>query len=129
MGKLMRRYWIPAVLSKQIAEPDCPPVRVRIMGEKLVAFRDSRGRVGILDEGLADDAYIKAHTEGYDAFSELVQEYDPESASKICGINADMIRKVARIYANAGAGMSIWTMGINQSTLSSSKTASAVSGK
>ena len=50
MGELMRRYWVPAVLSKQIAEPDSPPVRVQIMGEKLVAFRDSDGRVGILDE-------------------------------------------------------------------------------
>ena len=50
MGDLMRRYWVPAVLSKQVAEPDCPPVRVQIMGEKLVAFRDSQGRVGILDE-------------------------------------------------------------------------------
>jgi phenylpropionate dioxygenase-like ring-hydroxylating dioxygenase large terminal subunit len=50
MGELMRRYWVPAVLSKQIAKPDSPPVRVQVMGEKLVAFRDSEGRVGILDE-------------------------------------------------------------------------------
>lgn len=70
----------------------------------------------ILEEGLADDAYIKAHTTGYDEFSALVKEYDPESASKICGIDADMIRKVARMYAKAGAAMTIWTMGINQST-------------
>ncbi len=70
----------------------------------------------ILDEGLADDDYIKAHTNGYDEFGALVKQYDPESASKICGIDADMIRKVARIYANAGVAMSIWTMGINQST-------------
>lgn len=70
----------------------------------------------ILDEGLADENYIKSFTNGYDEFSALVKEYDPESASKICGIDADMIRKVARIYAKAGAAMSIWTMGINQST-------------
>lgn len=70
----------------------------------------------ILEEGLADDAYIKAHTDGYDEFSALIKEYDPESASKICGIDADTIRKVARIYAKAGVAMSIWTMGINQST-------------
>jgi len=70
----------------------------------------------ILDENLADDDYIKAHTRGYDAFSALVKEYDPESASTICGIDAEMIRKVARLYAKAGAAMTIWTMGINQST-------------
>ena len=70
----------------------------------------------ILEEGLADDDYIKAHTTGYDEFSALVKEYDPESASKICGIDAEMIRKVARMYAKAGTAMTIWTMGINQST-------------
>ncbi len=70
----------------------------------------------ILEEGLADEEYIKASTTGYDEFSALVKEYDPESASKICGIDPDLIRKVARIYGKAGAAMSIWTMGINQST-------------
>lgn len=70
----------------------------------------------ILEEGLADDDYIRNSTVGYDEFSALVKEYDPESASKICGIDADMIRKVARLYAKAGSAMTIWTMGINQST-------------
>jgi phthalate 4,5-dioxygenase oxygenase subunit len=50
MGTLMRRYWLPALLSQEIAEPDGPPVRVRLLGEDLVAFRDSQGRVGLLDE-------------------------------------------------------------------------------
>ncbi len=70
----------------------------------------------ILDEDLADHDYIKSFTNGFDEFSALVKQYDPESAAKICGIDADMIRKVARIYAGAGAAMTIWTMGINQST-------------
>jgi phenylpropionate dioxygenase-like ring-hydroxylating dioxygenase large terminal subunit len=50
MGKLMRRYWIPALLSREIPEPDCPLARVRLLGQDLVAFRDSQGRVGLLDE-------------------------------------------------------------------------------
>jgi nitrite reductase/ring-hydroxylating ferredoxin subunit len=50
MGELMRRYWIPAGFSSQIAKPDSPPVRVRLLGENLVMFRDSKGRVGLLDE-------------------------------------------------------------------------------
>ena len=70
----------------------------------------------ILNEGLADQSYIDAHTNGYEEFKALVQAYDPVSASKICGIDEDTIRNVARLYANAGAAMSIWTMGINQST-------------
>lgn len=70
----------------------------------------------ILDEGLEDRKYIESFTTDYESFNELVSQYDPESASKICGIDADMIRKVARMYAKAGSAMTIWTMGINQST-------------
>ena len=43
MGATMRRYWIPALLSRELPEPDGPPVRVRLLGEDLVAFRDTRG--------------------------------------------------------------------------------------
>ncbi len=53
MGELIRRYWIPALLSEEIPAPDCPPVRVRLLGEDLVAFRDSQGRVGLLGEHCA----------------------------------------------------------------------------
>lgn len=49
MGQLMRRHWIPAVLSEQLAEPDGTPVALRVLGEDLVAFRDSDGRLGVLD--------------------------------------------------------------------------------
>ncbi|MCZ6803267.1 MAG: nitrate reductase [Proteobacteria bacterium] len=70
----------------------------------------------IFDEGLDDRNYIDSYTNGYEKFSKLVEEYDPVTAAKICGIDEDTIRHVARLYANAGAAMSIWTMGINQST-------------
>ena len=50
MGKLMRRYWIPVLLSWELPEPDCAPMRVKVLGEQLVAFRDTSGRVGVLDE-------------------------------------------------------------------------------
>ena len=50
MGETMRRYWIPALLSSELPEPDCPPVRVQLLGEKLVGFRDTQGRIGLLDE-------------------------------------------------------------------------------
>ncbi|HHH47448.1 MAG TPA: nitrate reductase, partial [Gammaproteobacteria bacterium] len=70
----------------------------------------------ILDEGLEDRDYIEAHTNGIEAVEKVVADYDPVTASKICGIDEDTIRNVARLYARAGAAMSIWTMGINQST-------------
>jgi hypothetical protein len=44
MGDLLRRYWIPACLNSEAAEPDGPPARVRLLGEDLVAFRDISGR-------------------------------------------------------------------------------------
>ena len=50
MGELIRRYWIPALLSAEVPDPDCPPVRVKLLGESLVAFRDSEGRIGLLAE-------------------------------------------------------------------------------
>ncbi len=50
MGVTLRRYWLPAVLSWELPGPDCPPVRVRLLGEDLVAFRTTDGSVGILDE-------------------------------------------------------------------------------
>ena len=70
----------------------------------------------IFDENLEDTAYIDANTTDVEALREEVAKYDPTTAAKICGIDEDTIRSVARLFANAGAAMSIWTMGINQST-------------
>ena len=50
MGELFRRYWQPALLASEVAEPDCPPVRVKLLGESLLAWRDSNGRIALTDE-------------------------------------------------------------------------------
>ena len=50
MGQIMRRHWLPACLTEEVAESDSDPIRVRLLGEDLVAFRDTDGRVGVLDE-------------------------------------------------------------------------------
>ncbi|MGH7907377.1 MAG: Rieske 2Fe-2S domain-containing protein [Candidatus Binataceae bacterium] len=50
MGTMMRRYWIPALLAEEIAQPDCPPVRISLLGERLLAFRDTDGRPGLIEE-------------------------------------------------------------------------------
>ena len=49
MGNVFRAYWMPALLSRELPEPDCPPKRVRLLGEDFVAFRDTWGRVGIVE--------------------------------------------------------------------------------
>lgn len=50
MGDLFRRYWLPALLAEELLEPNCPPVRVKLLSERLIAFRDSHGRLGLIDE-------------------------------------------------------------------------------
>jgi phthalate 4,5-dioxygenase oxygenase subunit len=50
MGRLMRRHWMPACLSEEVAEPDGAPVRARLFGEDLVVWRDTNGRLAVMDE-------------------------------------------------------------------------------
>lgn len=50
MGRLMRRHWTPICLSEEVSEPDGDPVHARVLGEDLVVFRDTEGRVGVMDE-------------------------------------------------------------------------------
>ena len=49
MGELLRRFWHPVLLSEELPEPDCPPKRTKILGEELIAFRDTNGDVGLVD--------------------------------------------------------------------------------
>lgn len=50
MGRLFRSYWLPALLADELPENDCPPVRIELLGERLLALRDSGGRLGLIDE-------------------------------------------------------------------------------
>lgn len=50
MGAFLRLFWIPVLLSSELPKPDCPPIRVSLLGEKLIAFRNSNGKVGLLSE-------------------------------------------------------------------------------
>src|SRR5919202_6962479 len=50
MGELFRQYWLPARLTEELPENDCPPVRVKVLSERLIAFRDRDGRLGLIDE-------------------------------------------------------------------------------
>jgi len=50
MGALFRRFWLPAMMPHELAAPDCDPVRLRLLGEDMVAFKDSEGRIGVLED-------------------------------------------------------------------------------
>ena len=50
MGGMFRSYWLPALLAEELPEPGCPPVRIKLLSERLLAFRDSEGKLGLIDE-------------------------------------------------------------------------------
>src|SRR5947209_12132443 len=48
MGEVFRRFWLPVMLPDELPSPDCPPRRLRVLGEDLIAFRDTQDRVGFI---------------------------------------------------------------------------------
>ena len=78
-----------------------------------VAFYNAMMQV-IIEQDLADGAYIEQHTENYEALRATVAKYPPERASKICGVAPETIREVAMAFATAGPGVIYWGMGISQ---------------
>src|ERR1700758_2558480 len=115
VGNLVRRYWIPALLSSEIAEPDCPPVRVKLLGERLIAFRDSGGRVGIMDEfcahrgvslwfGRNEEGGLRCPYHGwkYDVTGQCIEGPSEPEASGFCG------RIKLKSYPSIEAGGVVW---------------------
>jgi formate dehydrogenase major subunit len=70
----------------------------------------------LIEEDLIDHDYIRDFTENFDALEEAVKGYTPEAAEKLCGIPAERIREVARIFGRANAAIVFWGMGISQHT-------------
>jgi len=78
-----------------------------------VAFYNAIMQV-VIEEGLADPDFIEARTSGYEALRETVAAYPPERAAAICGVPADRIREVARVFGGASSAILFWGMGISQ---------------
>ena len=68
----------------------------------------------IVTEGLADEEFIKNRTENYEALKENIKGYTPEAMAPICGINAQILREVARLYATSKGSIILWGMGVSQ---------------
>jgi formate dehydrogenase major subunit len=68
----------------------------------------------IVEEGLVDRQYIEAYTEGFDALKESVRDFAPERMAEVCGIEAEILRDVARTYARSRASIIFWGMGVSQ---------------
>ena len=68
----------------------------------------------IVDEGLIDQAFIAERTEGFEAMKTHLQSYTPELMEPVCGIPANTLREVARLYATSSGSMILWGMGVSQ---------------
>jgi phthalate 4,5-dioxygenase len=115
MGELIRRYWIPALLSSEIPDRDGAPARVRLLGEDLVAFRDTDGRIGLLEErcphrraslalGVNDKGGLRCIYHGWKFAVDgrcLEIPTEPEGSRKT-------ERPRARAYATREAGGVVW---------------------
>lgn len=77
-------------------------------------------------EGLIDPAYVAAHTEGFASLKQRVHEFTPRAAQDVCGVPAADIAQAARWFGQAKAALSLYTMGLNQSSSGTAKNASLI---
>ena len=97
MGNFFRAYWIPALLASELPENDCPPVRVKLLGERLLAVRDSNGEYGLIDEfcahrgvslwfGRVEDGGIRCPYHGwkYDVTGQCTEVPSEPAANGFC---------------------------------------------
>jgi formate dehydrogenase major subunit len=68
----------------------------------------------IVEEGLVDEAFVASRTSGFEALRANVKGYSPEAMAPVCGVPAQTIREVARMYASSKGSMILWGMGISQ---------------
>ena len=115
MGGIMRRHWMPVCLSEEVAESDGTPVRTRVLGEDLVVFRDSDGRLGVLDEhcphrraslalGRNEEGGLRCLYHGWkvDVRGTVLEMPSEPAASELCG----KVRHTA--YPCEEAGGLVW---------------------
>jgi phthalate 4,5-dioxygenase len=115
MGQLFRRHWIPICLSEEVAESDGTPVHAKVLGEDLVVFRDSEGRLGVLDAhcphrraslvlGRNEDGGIRCLYHGWkmDVHGNVLEMASEPAASELCS----KVKHLA--YPTEEAGGFVW---------------------
>ncbi|WP_181298757.1 nitrate reductase [Pseudomonas sp. Q2-TVG4-2] len=80
----------------------------------------------LLWEGWVDRAFIDAHTDGFDELKNLVRDYNPSMVADLCGISVNELQNCARMIGNAPSFLSLWCMGVNQSTAGSAKNSALI---
>lgn len=74
-----------------------------------------------LSESLLDARYVRAHTAGFDSAAEVAREWNPQRAAGVCGIDAELIERAARVVWSSPAALSLWCQGMNQSSAATDK--------
>jgi phthalate 4,5-dioxygenase len=116
MGDLFRRYWMPALMAEELPDDDCAPVRVKILSERLLAFRDSDGRYGLVDEfcahrgvslwfGRNEESGLRCAYHGwkYDVTGQCIEVPSEPESSNFCA-NVKL-----RAYPLVKVGDILWT--------------------
>ncbi|MFC0667086.1 molybdopterin-dependent oxidoreductase [Azotobacter chroococcum] len=80
----------------------------------------------LLWEGWIDRTFIDAHTEGFDELKKLVRDYSPAAVADICGISVDSLQSCAELIGKAPSFLSLWCMGLNQSSSGSAKNSALI---
>lgn len=80
----------------------------------------------LMRDGRIDRAFIEAHTQGFDALQALADEYTPTIVAELCGIGVDALQRCARMIGSAPSFLSLWCMGLNQSTSGSAKNSALI---
>ena len=80
----------------------------------------------LLKSGQIDRAFIQAHTAGFEALEDLVRDYDPARVGQLCGIDERALQRCARLIGNSPRFLSLWCMGVNQSTAGSAKNSALI---
>jgi len=123
MGATLRRYWMPALLSSEVSHPDSDPVRVRILGENLIAFRDTNGSVGLIQNncphrgaslffGRNEEAGIRCVYHGwkFDVTGQCVDMPNEPTQKRGAPAESDFKHKVRAVaYPTAEKAGVVWT--------------------
>ena len=80
----------------------------------------------LLREGWIDHRFIHTHTDGFEALTTLVRDYSPTVVAELCGISVDQLQHCARLIGSAPTFLSLWCMGLNQSTAGSAKNSALI---
>ena len=124
-GRIKERKKDPAVSvvvvdPRKTATAEIADLHLQIRPGTDLALANAMLRV-LMQGNLLDERYIERHTTGFEKAAEVAREWPPEKAAEVCGVPREDIVRAALMFGESGASLSLWTMGVNQSTVGTKK--------